>query len=305
MLEPVNAAGPSSPWSVPDPVSLQAGDILLANTEAGRLNLQGVAEEVGALAEDQRGPVRDALNQQLSPAQQGELSRLIEAARPRNEEGFGAFFEGVTLGDFSQNSSWSTMAGQVVGGLIPFYGQAADLRDTASAIGKVWNGESGGGLALGASVVGWIPLVGDVAKSAIRVGARQADNVLEVGGKVFRAVPEQTVVNALRNFDSVRHQVGGRTYLLDRSDMQHMLQRHHPNYWNGSLPPGGGPQSFLDPRMGIEDVSRVATDILRQNRAILENPPGGARIFQVTGTVDGHTYVVGLSNGHIRQLYPK
>ncbi len=56
--------------------------------------------------------------------------------------------------------------------MIPFYGQAADARDTAAALRDVWQGREGAGTNLLLAGVGWIPIVGDGAKGALRAGRR-------------------------------------------------------------------------------------------------------------------------------------
>jgi len=92
-----------------------------------------------------------------------------------SQEGFGSFVEGLVKGDFSSNDSWSKTGGQIVGGLIPFYGLGADIRDIGAAIGDVWNGKPGSLINLGAAGVGILPLVGDGAKALIRGGSKLAD----------------------------------------------------------------------------------------------------------------------------------
>jgi hypothetical protein len=73
-----------------------------------------------------------------------------EAAK-RSAEGWASFWEGVWGGDFSENDSWSKTAGQVLVGLVPYLGQAADVRDTAAAIDGVRQGKEGAWIAMGTS----------------------------------------------------------------------------------------------------------------------------------------------------------
>lgn len=109
-----------------------------------------------------------------------------------NEEGLGSFFEGAVLGNFSDNHSWSATGGQVVVGLIPIVGQIADARDTIASVGQVLRGEDGGWLNLGASIVGWVPGIGDAAKAAIRGGGNLAEAGVDVGKTVARNGDEAT-----------------------------------------------------------------------------------------------------------------
>ncbi|HRI67383.1 MAG TPA: RHS repeat-associated core domain-containing protein [Polyangium sp.] len=89
-----------------------------------------------------------------------------------SSEGIGSFFDGLLLGNLSDNDSWSATAGSIVGGLIPGVGLAADIRDLAAAISHVSDGKDGAWLELGASIIGFVP-GGDIAKG-IAKGATKA-----------------------------------------------------------------------------------------------------------------------------------
>jgi len=78
----------------------------------------------------------------------------------------------------------------VVVGLIPFVGQAADLRDTIAAFRQVQNGEKGAWVNLFAAGVGWVPGIGDAAKGLIRGGKRTLDAGTEVAQGVARRAGE-------------------------------------------------------------------------------------------------------------------
>jgi len=109
-----------------------------------------------------------------------------------SQEGVGSFVEGAVLGNFSDNHSWSATGGQVVVGFIPIVGQIADARDTIASVGQVLRGEEGGWLNLGASIVGWVPGIGDAAKAAIRGGGNLAEAGVDVGKTVARNADEAT-----------------------------------------------------------------------------------------------------------------
>ncbi|MCW4461147.1 hypothetical protein OK349_05460 [Sphingomonas sp. BT-65] len=95
-----------------------------------------------------------------------------------SQEGIGSFFEGMVMGDFSDNRSWSATAGQVIGGFIPGLGQAGDVRDTVAAVNALRNGEPGAGWGLAAAIVGFAP-GGDLVKGMIR-GERAVEGAGEV-----------------------------------------------------------------------------------------------------------------------------
>ncbi len=162
-----------------------------------RGNIDRVRNELATLARQNpalEAQVRVAVEAQLTPTQRGELARTganDNPARPaQSNEGVGSFFEGAIKGDFGDNNSWSATAGQVAMGFVPIAGQIADARDTAAAVGQIWRGESGGWLNLGASVIGWVPGIGDGIKAGIRGGQRVADASTEVAQQVVRQSDE-------------------------------------------------------------------------------------------------------------------
>lgn len=85
----------------------------------------------------------------------------------------GELFEGAVLGDFKEDPTAMNLVGQVLMGLVPYAGQAADLRDTVHAIGKMTNGgwkEGGNWLNLGLTLLAWVPLLGDGVKVLSKLG---------------------------------------------------------------------------------------------------------------------------------------
>ncbi|MCA5894908.1 hypothetical protein LEP48_16350 [Isoptericola sp. NEAU-Y5] len=104
---------------------------------------------------------------------------------------------------------------------------------------------------------------------------------------------------ALRNWQSQRLQFGNSTFQLDKSGLTHVLERHHPTYWDGSVK---ARQSFFDESMSIDDVQAAIGDVARQNREQLARI--GAGTGQVQGSVNGVDYVLGVSRGRIGQFYP-
>jgi len=117
------------------------------------------------------------------------IEAIPEAAPPdergaaASEEGFGSFLEGALLGDFADNDSWSALAGQTVVGFIPVVGQIADARDTVAAIRDVAEGKEGAWLRLAAAGVGWLPGLGDLAKDGLRGARRLGTEVVEEGAE--------------------------------------------------------------------------------------------------------------------------
>lgn len=108
------------------------------------------------------------------------------------------------------------------------------------------------------------------------------------------------VVNALSKFVSRKMYFGNKTFLLDKSAMKHILTRHHPKYWDGSVKAA---QSFLDKSMSIDEIANTIQSVMKQNRGTLIQK-GTRGTYQIRGYVDGVQYVVGLKNGRVGQFYP-
>ncbi|GGB48336.1 putative ribonuclease YokI [Lentibacillus populi] len=132
---------------------------------------------------------------------------------------------------------------------------------------------------------------------------RKAENFSEVestGKNIKKANPEK-VVNDLSTFQSKKMTFGNQQFLLDKKGMKHILERHHLEYWNGTIKKS---QSFLDKNLSVDDVANIVESIMQQNRTTLMNH-GTTSSYQIFGTVNGIEYVVGLNKGRIGQLYSK
>ncbi|MFD4815102.1 hypothetical protein [Peribacillus butanolivorans] len=125
--------------------------------------------------------------------------------------------------------------------------------------------------------------------------------VIKYGKKVFKKAPTSKVTNALAKYSTGTYKTGSHTFKLTKTDMKHMLTRHHPKYWDGSVK---AKQTYYNPDLSVNDVKKIALNIAKQNKTTLSKK-GTTSTFQVTGTVDGVKYVLGITKGHIKQLYPK
>ncbi len=114
------------------------------------------------------------------------------------------------------------------------------------------------------------------------------------------AQPEK-VNNALKDYNTKCWNVDGNELQFDKSGMKHVLTRHHPDFWDGSVK---AKQSFFDGKLSISDIQRIAGEVITQNRGIISQK-GTNGMYQIEGVVDGIDYVVGINNGRIGQLYPK
>ncbi|MDH6113512.1 RHS repeat-associated protein [Kitasatospora sp. MAP12-15] len=107
-------------------------------------------------------------------------------------------------------------------------------------------------------------------------------------------------LGVLKNWSSQRFQFGNQNFLLDRSGMTHILERHHPTYWDGSVK---AQQSFFDPKMSVSDIQDAIGSVMQQNRDTLISR-GSRGMYQIRGSLNGTNYVLGLNNGRVGQFYP-
>ena len=114
-----------------------------------------------------------------------------------------------------------------------------------------------------------------------------------------RPAPPQALIKALREFHGRELRFGRETFQLDRAGLKHILERHHPRYWNGTTKFS---QTFVE-SMSVDDVVEAIDDVMRQNRARLIEK-GTRGLYAVRGVHAGTRYHVGLKNGRVAQFYP-
>jgi len=117
-----------------------------------------------------------------------------------------------------------------------------------------------------------------------------------------RPAPPQAVVNALRGFKSVKFVSHGVTFILDKSGMKHILERHHPRFWNGTI---RTKQSFFSKKALAQDIIDGIRQIINQNRAAMCKIINSGGTGQIIGSINGRIFVVGFRRFRINQFYPK
>lgn len=140
----------------------------------------------------------------------------------------------------------------------------------------------------------WIPAI----IIAIRVGTI----IVKVGSRTvkYTKAPASRVVNALSSFKSLSYRAGSHSFKLDKAGMKHILQRHHPKYWNGSKT---DKQTFFNPNMSVNDVKNLAHGALKQGRNKLAK--NGMKSTRWEGTYNGIKYKITVDKGRVVQLYPR
>ncbi len=126
-----------------------------------------------------------------------------------------AAFQGATKGDYYEPTNtaqaWGKGAGQFAAGLVPYYGQAADVRDLTAAVNagrtEGWNLRTGVGVAMAG--VAFVPGVGDAARSIVK--------------PLLKATPTSAVAKG----PAQAFEVGTANDLIARSVRGDKLEVHH------------------------------------------------------------------------------
>lgn len=101
----------------------------------------------------------------------------------------------------------------------------------------------------------------DVAKIVRRCTDADKKTVREILNKTIGKANPEKVVKVLEGFTTKTWTYSGFTYKLDKDGMQHILERHHPDYWNGTV---ATQQSFLDASMSIDDIVNKIDQIIKK-----------------------------------------
>ncbi|MFI8495910.1 hypothetical protein ACIGC1_23925 [Peribacillus butanolivorans] len=86
-----------------------------------------------------------------------------------------------------------------------------------------------------------------------RLGLTGGKYVIKYGKKVFKKAPTSKVTNALAKYSTGTYKTGSHTFKLTKTDMKHMLTRHHPKYWDGSVK---AKQTYYNPDLSVNDVKK-------------------------------------------------
>ncbi|MEF9968758.1 MAG: hypothetical protein RR766_09605, partial [Longicatena sp.] len=107
-------------------------------------------------------------------------------------------------------------------------------------------------------------------------------------------------LNILSKFRSKKIKFGNNELLLDKNGMDHILSRHHLDYWDGTIK---AKQSFFEKGTQISEIENAIDAVARQNKDLITEK-GTNAIFQITGLYNGKSYTLGLNNGKVGQFFP-
>ena len=135
----------------------------------------------------------------------------------------------------------------------------------------------------------------------------------------YKKAPFHKLDNLLKNFTGQSYDVRGKTVLLDKNGLKHILARHHPDYWNGSI---GCCQSFLHHKPSVQQVMDIIGKMIEKNHdVILERgfitAEEAAKIAKINQTsalekktsttlveiIDGQKYLLSVNNGRITRFH--
>lgn len=182
-------------------------------------NIAQNINELGQILQDIANAY-DTTEKAISDGKVGEVSiSQGENETSENEEGAWEFIKDALwqalAGDFEEDSNWLGVLLNVIIGFIPYLGQVADARDlVADVIHLVDDGPTTEEwVALGFTVVGIIPGIGDFLKHADELGpvlkhlddiseglGEMVQGVLKHGDEVYSSM-EETIEGFTRNFD--------------------------------------------------------------------------------------------------------
>lgn len=129
------------------------------------------------------------------------------------------------------------------------------------------------------------------------IPVRVAQEIITQANKLPRA--NDKLLQILSKFKSQKIKIENNTFLFDKRGLKHILERHHPLYWDGSL---ATTQTFLHEKTTIQDIVHIIKEVMKQNKkSILEH--GTQDFYQIHGIINEIKYTVGFDNGRIGQFF--
>jgi len=175
----------------------------------------------------------------------------------------------------------------------------ADFIDVET--GEIWRYDS---LEVNASAVPVFVylLGGQLVRATIQaVSKNLLTHTLTIGKTVYKANKNSVARDALTkiNFKGANFSVGstGRNVNLSKGKFEHILQGHHPKYWNGTE--RGNAQGFFDPKISFSTIENYIKQTISSNAKQIDksvkNLDGKAGQFEVFKKINGVNYVLRLN----------
>ncbi|NNE95550.1 MAG: hypothetical protein HKN24_05925, partial [Acidimicrobiales bacterium] len=123
------------------------------------------------------------------------------------------------------------------------------------------------------------------------------------GGSVPPSLPPNVAAtkaaNALRDWQSPVIRIGDRVITIPKERMIHILTRHHPDFWEGTV---RSRQSFLPKSWTVDDIEAAIRHALSENRERVLHRSEGKPV-DLHGTINGRAYSGVVQDGVVQQFY--
>ncbi|XGC80995.1 hypothetical protein ACES2L_00680 [Bdellovibrio bacteriovorus] len=119
----------------------------------------------------------------------------------------------------------------------------------------------------------------------------------------IKKAPRHELINALNKYSGRSIQIAKKKIVLNKERMTHILERHHPKYWDGTVPKNAQ-QTFLKPEFSVSDVERLIFDIIMKNRVKVAEAIGSSENIKLVQVVDNVEYSMLIVEGKIVQFFP-
>lgn len=142
--------------------------------------------------------------------------------------------------------------------------------------------------------------------SKIGISANGVNEILAQRETIIPRPRRGDLNEALRGFRTQSFRVSRSVaFTLNRDGMRHILQSHHPKYWDGSQEQY---QTFFDEDMDYRDIVREIRKVVEENREILSSISANqqCQVSGKLGILNRRSYVLGVKSGRlIGQFFPK
>lgn len=83
--------------------------------------------------------------------------------------------------------------------------------------------------------------------------------------------------------------------------MTHILVRHHPLFWDGTIK---APQSFFNKKQSVDAIFEMMSRVVDENRTAINNAGASSAFKQYSATINKIQYKIGIEKGKVTQFYP-
>ncbi len=132
----------------------------------------------------------------------------------------------------------------------------------------------------------------------LRIAQETIKQITQIPSKKIPCARDK-LLQVLATFKNQKIQVGNVTCLLDKDGLKHILERHHPLYWNGTMTTKK--QTFFHKNISIDEITDIIKQVIKQNKKLIIKQ--GIMNGQIDGIINNIRYRVGFQNGRIGQFY--